>query len=145
MNGASLPHNVGAEIEMSTKQAIATPSAPAAIGPYSQAILDSASGLIFCSGQIGIDPATGEIVSGGVVAEFEQLGKNVAALLTAAGSSLPQVVKTTLFLADMADFATVNARYAELFSEPFPARSTVAALGLPKGARVELEVIARRG
>lgn len=130
---------------MSQRQSIHTNQAPAAVGPYSQAIWDAESGFLYCSGQIGLDPATQTLVVGGVEAEFAQVLRNVRAVLAAASLSMGDVVKTTLFLADMEDFGRVNALYAEAFSEPFPARSTIAAAGLPKGARVELEVIARRG
>ena len=126
------------------KRAIHTSEAPAAIGPYSQAILDEQSGILYCSGQVGLDPSSGPLVPGGVDAEFRMVLRNVAALLEAAGCTMADVVKTTLFLADMGDFARVNALYAGFFTEPYPARSTFAALALPKGARVELEVVARR-
>jgi len=125
------------------KTVIETKDAPAAIGPYSQAIFDPPSGLLFCSGQIALDPASGAMETGGVEAEFRRVIQNVRGLLAARGLTLDHVITTTLLLADMNDFAAVNALYAEAFSAPFPARSTVAALGLPKGARVELEVIAR--
>ena len=130
---------------MGSRRPICTDRAPAAIGPYSQAIRDESSGLLFCSGQIGIDPAKGELVAGGVVPECRQALRNCAALLEAAGLSVAEVVRVTLYLADMQDFAAVNAIYAEVFTEPFPARSTVAAAGLPKGARVEIECTALRG
>ena len=126
------------------KQVIQTDSAPAAIGPYSQAVADPASGLVFCSGQVGIDPATGEMVEGGVENEFRQVLRNVRAVLDAAGLGTENVLKTTLFLADMDDFARVNALYGEFFTEPYPARSAVAVKTLPKGCEVELEVIAQR-
>jgi 2-iminobutanoate/2-iminopropanoate deaminase len=129
---------------MNDLREINTTQAPQAIGPYSQAIADPGSGLLFCSGQIGLDPSTGALAPGGVEAEFRQVLDNVRALLTAAGCEASDVVKTTLYLADMSDFSRVNEIYAQFFSPPFPARSTVAAAGLPKGARVELEVIARR-
>jgi 2-iminobutanoate/2-iminopropanoate deaminase len=127
---------------MGTRRAIRTDTAPAAIGPYSQAIWDEASGMLFCSGQIGIDPARGELVPGGVLPECRQAMRNCAALLEAAGLTLGDVVRVTLFLADMQDFAAVNGIYAETFVEPYPSRSTVAAAGLPKGARLEIEVTA---
>jgi 2-iminobutanoate/2-iminopropanoate deaminase len=131
---------------MDTRRAIRTNNAPAAIGPYSQAIWDQTAGMLFCSGQIGIDPARGELVAGGVVEECRQALRNCKALVEAAGMTLGDVVRVTLFLADMQDFAAVNALYAETFVEPFPARSTVAAAGLPKGARIEIEctAVARR-
>jgi 2-iminobutanoate/2-iminopropanoate deaminase len=128
---------------MNRIEVVRTAQAPAAIGPYSQAVIDLASGLVFCSGQIGLDPATGTLVPGGVEGEFRRVLENVRALLGAAGCSPQDVVKTTLFLADLGDFGRVNEIYAGFFSEPFPARSTVAAAGLPRGARVELEVTAR--
>jgi 2-iminobutanoate/2-iminopropanoate deaminase len=124
-----------------TRQAISTTGAPGAIGPYSQAI---ASGdLVFCSGQLGLDPATGELVEG-VEAQAERAMRNLAAVLDAAGLTLADVVKTTIFLADMADFAAVNAVYGRHVPDPPPARSTVQVAALPKAGRVEIEAIARR-
>ncbi len=120
---------------------IHTPSAPAAIGPYSQAI-DSGAGIVFVSGQLPIDPATGAFPEGGVKAQTRQSLLNAKAILEAAGLGLGNVVKTTVFLADMADFAAMNEVYAEFFSAPFPARSAVAVKTLPKGALVEIECIA---
>lgn len=119
---------------------IATETAPAAIGPYSQAI--QAGGLLFCSGQIPLDPATGELVSGDVKVQAGQVMKNIAAMLTAAGAGFDDVIKTTIFLADMADFAVVNEVYGSCFTAHKPARSTVAVKGLPRGALLEIEVIA---
>ena len=124
------------------RDAIATTSAPAAIGPYSQAI--STGDFLFCSGQLGLDPASGTLVEGGVEAQAERSCRNLAAVLEAAGSSFADVVKTTIFLVDMADFAAVNAVYARFMPEPPPARSTVAVAALPKGGLVEIEAIARR-
>jgi 2-iminobutanoate/2-iminopropanoate deaminase len=125
-----------------TRHAVATAGAPAAIGPYSQGI---ASGeLVFCSGQIGLDPATGSLVEGGVEAQAERALRNLAAVLDAAGCSFGDVVKTTLFLADIGDFATVNAIYGRFMPDPPPARSTFAVGALPKGALVEVEAIAAR-
>ncbi len=121
------------------KELIATTAAPAAIGPYSQAIRGGR--LIFCSGQLGLDPATGELAAG-VEQQAEQALSNLRAVLGAAGATMDDVVKTTIFLADMADFAAVNAIYARHFGEPFPARSTVAVAGLPRGGRVEVEATA---
>ena len=115
--------------------------APAAIGPYSQAI-SSGAGLVFVSGQLPIDPATGAFPEGGVKEQTRQSLINAASILEAAGLSLKNVVKTTVFLADMADFAAMNEVYAQLFSAPFPARSAVAVKTLPKGALVEIECIA---
>ena len=122
------------------KKAISTSKAPAAIGPYSQAI--QVGNLVFASGQIPIDPATGNFVAGGVREQARQSLTNVKAILDEAGLTLDNVVKTTVFLADMNDFADVNAVYAEFFAEPYPARSAVAVKTLPKGALVEIEVIA---
>ena len=119
---------------------IQTEHAPAAIGPYSQAI--KAAGLVFASGQIPIDPKTGEFVQGGISEQTERVLKNLAAVLEAAGSSLDQVVKTTVFLGDMKDFAAMNEVYGRFFSGVTPARATVAAAGLPRDARVEIEAIA---
>ena len=115
--------------------------APAAIGPYSQAI-SSGAGLVFVSGQLPIDPATGAFPEDGVKEQTRQSLTNAASILEAAGLSLKNVVKTTVFLADMADFAAMNEVYAQLFSAPFPARSAVAVKTLPKGALVEIECIA---
>jgi 2-iminobutanoate/2-iminopropanoate deaminase len=124
-----------------TRHAVATTAAPAAIGPYSQAI---ASGdLVFCSGQLGLEPATGELV-GGVEAQAERALRNLAAVLDAAGCTFDDVLKTTIFLADVADFGAVNAIYARHMPDPPPARSTVGVGALPKGALVEIEMIARR-
>ena len=125
------------------KQRINTNNAPAAIGPYSQAI-DSGTGLIFVSGQLPIDPATGAFPEGGVKKQTRQSLTNAKAILEAAGLSLANVVKTTVFLADMGDFAAMNEVYAEFFAEPFPARSAVAVKTLPKNALVEVECIAAR-
>jgi 2-iminobutanoate/2-iminopropanoate deaminase len=125
-----------------TRQAVSTSSAPAAIGPYSQAI--AVRGLIFCSGQVGIDPATGELVEGGIEAQAERALRNLAAVLDAAGCSFGDVMKTTVFLADIADFAEFNAVYGRFMADPPPARSTFAVAALPKGARVEIEAIAAR-
>jgi 2-iminobutanoate/2-iminopropanoate deaminase len=124
-----------------TRQAIATSGAPAAIGPYSQAI--ALDGLLFCSGQLGLDPATGELVDG-VEAQAERSLRNLTAVLDAAGLGWADVVKTTIFLADIGDFAAVNAVYARFMPDPPPARSTVQVAALPKGGRVEIEAIARR-
>lgn len=125
-----------------TRQAIATSGAPAAIGPYSQAI--AIDGLLFCSGQLGLDPASGAIVEGGVEAQAERSLANLAAVLAEAGLTWSDVVKTTIFLADIADFAAVNAVYGRFMPEPPPARSTVQVAALPKGGLVEIEAIARR-
>lgn len=123
--------------------AIHTEKAPAAIGPYSQAV-DSGAGFVFVSGQLPIDPATGAFPEGGIQAQTRQSLKNAASILEAAGLSLKNVVKTTVFLSDMTDFAAMNEVYADFFSAPFPARSAVAVKTLPKGALVEIECIAAR-
>lgn len=123
------------------KTAIATSAAPGAIGPYSQAI--DAGAFVFASGQLPINPATGEMPTG-ITAQTEQSLANVKAVLEAVGLTMANVVKTTVFLADMGEFGEMNAVYAKAFSEPFPARSAVAVKDLPKGARVEIEVIAAR-
>lgn len=122
------------------KKAINTKAAPAAIGPYSQAI--RVGNLVYTSGQIPIDPATGSFVEGGVKEQTRQSLLNVKAILAEAGLTMGDVVKTTVFLADMNDFADMNTVYAEFFSEPYPARSAVAVKTLPKGALVEIEVVA---
>ncbi|MCR4809712.1 MAG: RidA family protein [Prevotella sp.] len=122
------------------KKTISTTNAPAAIGPYSQAI--QVENLVYTSGQIPIDPTTGALVEGGIKEQTRQSLLNVRAVLEEAGMSMDNVVKTTVFMADMNDFADMNAVYAELFSEPYPARSAVAVKTLPKGALVEIEVIA---
>jgi len=125
--------------------AIRTDAAPAPIGPYSQAIL--AGDLVFCSGQIPLDPMTGDLSGGGVATEAHQVLANVAAVLAAAGCTFADVVKTTVFLIDMDDFSAVNAVYSEYFGTAGavpPARSAVAVAALPQGASVEIEVIARR-
>ncbi|HET9152416.1 MAG TPA: RidA family protein [Gemmatimonadales bacterium] len=119
---------------------IATDRAPRAIGPYSQAIVQG--GFLYSAGQIALDPDTMELVPGDVSAQTERVFANLKAVLAAAGLSLDHVVKTTVYLADMADFQPMNAVYAKHFGEHRPARSTVAAAGLPKGARVEIDVIA---
>jgi len=122
------------------RERIQTNNAPAAIGPYSQAI--KANGFVFVSGQIPINPETGDFVSGGIAEQTEQVFKNLKAVLEASGSSLDQVVKTTVFLADMKEFSGMNEVYATFFSGPPPARATVAAAGLPRDARVEIELVA---
>lgn len=128
------------EAASTVKQIIQTDRAPQAIGPYSQAI--KARGFVFASGQIPIDPATGQFVAGGITEQTEQVMKNVAAVLEAAGSGLDRIVKTTVFLADMEEFAAMNEVYAKFFTSDPPARATVQAAGLPRNARVEIEVIA---
>ena len=121
-------------------KAISTQKAPAAIGPYSQAI--KVGNLVYTSGQIPIDPATGNFVEGGIKEQTRQSLTNVQAILEEAGLTMGDVVKTTVFMADMADFADMNAVYSEFFAEPYPARSAVAVKTLPKGALVEIEVVA---
>jgi len=122
------------------KETISTENAPGAIGPYSQAV--KTNNMVFCSGQIPIDPATGEFVSNNVAEQTRQVLKNLTAVLEAAGTNLNNVVKTTVFLADMNDFMAMNEIYAEFFSENKPARATVQAARLPRDARVEIECIA---
>jgi 2-iminobutanoate/2-iminopropanoate deaminase len=122
------------------RQAVSSPSAPAAIGPYSQAI--RAGSLLFVSGQIPIDPATGALVQGDIAAQTHRVFKNLAAILEAAGASFDHVVRATVYLADMNDFAIVNEVYGTYFSSPAPARATVQAARLPRDARVEIDVIA---
>jgi 2-iminobutanoate/2-iminopropanoate deaminase len=122
------------------KKIIVTDKAPKAIGPYSVAV--QTGQLVYTAGQIGLDPATGEIVPGGVEAETRQVLTNLKNVLEASGSSLGDVVKTTVFLRDMADFAKMNAIYGEFFNQQPPARTTVAVAGLPKGGAVEIEAVA---
>jgi 2-iminobutanoate/2-iminopropanoate deaminase len=126
---------------MTSRQAVTSSGAPAPIGPYSQAI--AADGSVFCSGQVGFDPATGELVEG-LEAQAERALRNLEAVLDAAGVTFADVVKATIFLTDMGDFAAVNAVYARFVADPPPARSTIAVAALPKGALVEIEAIARR-
>lgn len=121
-------------------EVVSTGAAPGAIGPYSQAI--KVNGMVFCSGQIPIDPSTGQFASEDVTGQTEQVLKNLSAVLEAAGSSLEQVVKTTVFLADMNDFAAMNEVYGKFFITNKPARATVQAARLPRDARVEIECIA---
>jgi 2-iminobutanoate/2-iminopropanoate deaminase len=122
------------------KDAITTDAAPRAIGPYSQAV--QVGQWLFLSGQIGLDPATGELVSGGVTAETNRVLENLRAVLGAAGASFANVVRTTIYLADLADFGGVNEIYARFFQAPFPARATVGVAALPRGARVEIDAVA---
>jgi len=127
------------------KNPLNVPDAPAAIGPYSQAQIVRLHGgnrLVFTSGQIGLDPASGQLVDGDVAAQTEQVLRNLAAVLRGAGLTLADVVKTTVYLADMADFAAMNEIYGRGFGTDPPARSTIAAAGLPRGARVEIEAVA---
>lgn len=127
---------------MSEPRIVHTDRAPAAIGPYVQAV--ATSDLVFCSGQIPVVPATGELVGGDVTAQTEQVLANLSAVLGAAGSSFARVLKTTVFLADMKDFAAMNDVYARHFGDHRPARSTVQVAALPRGSRVEIECIAMR-
>lgn len=124
-----------------TRRAVSTTGAPAAVGPYSQGIVTD--GLLFTAGQASLDPLTGQIVEGGVEPETERAMANLTAILDAAGATWADVVKTTIFLVDIGDFATVNAIYGRFVADPPPARSTVGVAALPKGARVEIEAIAR--
>lgn len=129
---------------MSTDRQLArhhSDAAPAAIGPYSQAV--SANGWLFTSGQVGLDPTSGELVAGGFDAQARQVFANLGAVLSAAGCGFGDVVKATVYLADMADFPTLNGIYAAAFGDHKPARSTFAVAGLPKGARVEIDLVAR--
>jgi 2-iminobutanoate/2-iminopropanoate deaminase len=123
-----------------TKRVISTSDAPQAIGPYSQAV--SFKDLVFCSGQVALDPATGELSGDGVGDQARRCMENLKAVLGAAGSDLDRIVKTTIYLIDMSDFAEVNDAYGAFFSSDPPARVTVAVAGLPKGARVEIECLA---
>ena len=125
---------------MADRKRVHTDGAPAAIGPYSQAIVTG--GFVYTAGQIGLDPETMEVVEGGVEAQARRVLQNLTAVLEAAGSSMNDVVKTTMYLADMADFVAVNEIYAGYFGEPFPARSAVQAAALPKGVLVEIDAIA---
>ena len=130
---------------MTTKRSIIrTAHAPAAIGPYSQAVVVPVGDqrMVFCSGQIALDPETGVVIEGDIAAQTRQVLENLGAVLAAAGASFAHVVKTTIFLADMADFAAVNAIYGERFPHDPPARSTVAASGLPRNVLVEIDAIA---
>jgi 2-iminobutanoate/2-iminopropanoate deaminase len=119
---------------------ISTPNAPGAIGPYSQAL--GAGDFLFLSGQIALNPATGQIVDGGIAEQTHQVLKNIGAVLTAAGSSYAQVVKTTVYLQDMADFGAMNEVYGGYFTAPAPARSTIQAAALPRAVRVEIDAVA---
>jgi len=125
---------------MSAKTAVVAEKAPAALGPYSAAI--TYGDLVFCSGQTPIVPETGELAEGGVAEQTHQVLSNLSAVLAAAGLTLDNILKTTVFLTDMADFAEMNAVYAEFFAAPYPARATVQVAGLPKAASVEIEAIA---
>jgi len=123
-------------------KALSTPHAPAAIGPYSQAV--EQQGVVYCSGQIALDPASGQLVAGGTAVEAERVLENLKAVLAAAGLGFEHVVKVTIYLVDLADFATVNDIYGRYVREPFPARATVGVAALPRGARVEIDAVAVR-
>ncbi len=122
-----------------TRKTIHTPKAPKAIGPYSQAI--AANGTVYLSGQIGLDPATGELVAGGIEPQARRVFTNLAAVAEAAGSSLAAAVRVTIYLVDFGHFAVVNGIMQEYFNEPYPARVTIAAAGLPRGAAIEVDCI----
>ncbi len=126
----------------SSMRYVETPAAPAALGPYSQAIVCEQLGLIFTAGQVGLEPRSGQLADGGIEDEARQVFDNLEAVLKAAGSGFDRVVRSTLYLTDMNDFAAVNEIYAQRVGRPFPARSTVEVAALPKGARVEMDVIA---
>jgi 2-iminobutanoate/2-iminopropanoate deaminase len=125
---------------MTMREPISTDAAPAAVGPYSQGV--RAGGLVFTAGQLGVDPASGEFANDDVAAQAERALENLRAILEAAGSGMDQLVKVTVYLADIADWPAVNEVYARLVPEPFPARSAFAVRDLPKGARVEVEAVA---
>jgi 2-iminobutanoate/2-iminopropanoate deaminase len=129
--------------EHSKPQAISSAEAPKAIGPYSQAV--RAGDLVFCSGQIPLDPATGELVGPDVRLQTRRVMDNLAAVLSAAGSGLPRVIKTTIFLTDLGDFAAVNEVYGSYFEGQYPARATIQVAALPRGSKVEIEAIALAG
>lgn len=126
---------------MGDTRAVHTDGAPAALGPYSQAIV--AGGFVYTAGQIPLDPDSGEMVEGGVEVQAERVLENLGAILAAAGSSFSKVVKTTVFLSDMDDYAAVNEVYARYFREPYPARSAIQVARLPRGVRLEIEAVAR--
>lgn len=140
LGGLLLAASVAMNAQITSKRAVESADAPKAIGPYSQAII--ANGFIFTAGQVGADPKTGTLVDGGIEAQTEQVLKNIEAVLKASGSSLDDVVKTTVFLADMNDFTKMNDIYAKHFKKPYPARSTVQVARLPRDAKIEIEVIA---
>ena len=122
------------------KKVIATSEAPKAVGPYSQAV--AVGNFLFAAGQIPLDPATGELIAGDISAQTDRVLQNVAGVLRANGMTFDNVVKSTVFMVDLGNFAAMNAVYSQYFSEPFPARSTIQVAGLPKGAQVEIEVVA---
>lgn len=125
-----------------TRQIVSTPSAPAAIGPYSQAVIATGTRTIYCSGQIPLDPQSGQLVEGDVETQTHRIMQNLSAVLQAAGASLEAVVKTTIFLTDLGSFAKVNQVYGSYFPQTPPARSTVQVAALPRGAAVEIEAVA---
>jgi 2-iminobutanoate/2-iminopropanoate deaminase len=125
-----------------TRRAVTTEAAPRAVGPYAQAV--AWGDLVFCSGQVGLDPATGRLVAGGIEAETARALENLAAVLAAAGLGLADVVRTTVYLADLGEFTAMNGVYARYFAAPYPARATVGVAALPAGARVEIEAVAGR-
>ena len=124
------------------RQAVTAEGAPRAMGPYAQAIV--AGDLVFCGGQVGLDPASGRLVAGGIEAETARVLENLSAVLAAAGLGLGDVVKTTVYLADLGEFAAMNGVYGRFFSAPYPARATIGVAALPAGARVEIEAVATR-
>ena len=126
-----------------SKQAIRTDDAPGAIGPYSQAVVSG--GVLYCSGQIGIDPATGNVVDGGFEAEARQVLANLGAVAQAAGMTMADAVKLTVYVVDLADFPKLNEIFADVLAAPYPARATVEVSALPRGARVEIDMVATRG
>lgn len=138
--GFLLAASVAVNAQIASKRAVESADAPKAIGPYSQAII--ANGFIFTAGQVGSDPKTGTLVEGGIEAQTEQVLRNIEAVLKAAGSSFEDVVKTTVFLTDINDFAKMNEIYAKRFKAPFPARSTVQVAKLPRDAKIEIEAVA---
>ena len=132
--------NERVEAQVSGKRSVETAEAPKAVGPYSQAII--ANGFVYTAGQIGSDPKTGALAEGGIVEQTEQALKNVEAVLKASGVGMEDVVKTTVFLADMNDFGKMNEMYAKRFKQPYPARSTVQVARLPRDAKIEIETVA---
>jgi len=141
--GVAAVTSVNPSPRVMAKEAISSPNAPKAIGPYSSAL--AADGWLFISGQVPIDPQSGSMVGGDIAAQTRRVLDSIGALLAAAGLSFSNVVRTTVFLADMNDFAAMNEVYRAYFSEPFPARSTVQAARLPRDARIEIDAIASRG
>ena len=138
------PTNKPQQQAMKTVKAISTPDAPAAIGPYSQGIITNGTSTVYVSGQLPINPATGNFAEGGIKAEARQSLTNIKNILAAEGLTMANVAKVTVLLADINDFAAVNEVYAEFFEEPYPARSAFAVAALPKGANIEIEAIASK-